>query len=207
MEDLSGQIEQLQEEIIKVQSDVERKRQQIQQIQEKQTELQQLKIIQEEQEKLIRELQLGSEEAVSSVKSTDSEADDDESIHEEADGKDTARSENISLEDVQEQLADFGNNLHEKNRRRIRGGLWCIAIVPLIFMVLMFSMDTAKVVYLLLWVISLFVLCTYLVVVEYIDDRLQRRLDELNVEMTHSQPELIGSDLRAFINSMMSDEE
>jgi Fe2+ transport system protein B len=207
MEDLSGQIEQLQEEIIKIQSDVEKKRKQLQEIQEKQTELQQLKIIQEEQDKLIRELQLGNAEAISGSKAPDSQAAADESIHEEASGKEKNSSENISLEDVQEQLADFGNNLHEKNRRRIRGGLWCIAIVPLIFMVLMFSMDTAKVVYLLLWVISLFVLCTYLVVVEYIDDRLQRRLDELNVEMTHSQPELIGSDLRAFINSMMSDEE
>lgn len=208
MEDLSGQIEQLQEEILKIQSDVEKKRQQIQQIQEEQLQLQQLKKIQEEQEKLIKELQQGTAKTINGEETADNAdiSEVSEADEENDDSKNDVR-KNLSLEEVQAQLAEFGNNLHEKNKKRIHAGLWCIAVIPLVFMILMFSMDTAKVVYLLLWVISLFVLCTYLVVVDYIDDRLQRRLDELNIEITHSQLEFMGSDLRAFFNSVMNDEE
>lgn len=60
------------------------------------------------------------------------------------------------------------------------------------FLLLMFIMDTGKVVYLLLWVISLFVMCTYLLVVAYIDDRLQTRMKEFGVELENADELLIG---------------
>ena len=105
-----------------------------------------------------------------------------------------SRKKNIDLDKVQREIKSFSEDMHEKNQKRIKNGLICIAVVPLFFLLLMFIMDTAKVVYLLLWVISLFVICTYLLLVAYIDDRLQTKMRELGVEMENAYSPLIGDD-------------
>lgn len=104
------------------------------------------------------------------------------------------RKKNVDLEKVKEEIKLFSEELHAGNQRRIKNGLICIAVVPLFFLLLMFIMDTAKVVYLLLWVISLFVMCTYLLLVAYIDDRLQAKMKELGVEMEKDNMLLIGDE-------------
>lgn len=105
-----------------------------------------------------------------------------------------SRKKNIELEKVKGEIKLFSEEIHVRNQRRIKNGLICIAIVPLFFLFLMFIMDTAKVVYLLLWVISLFAICTYLLVVAYIDDRLQTKMKELGVEMENAGTLLIGDE-------------
>ena len=100
----------------------------------------------------------------------------------------------MDLEKVKGEIKLFSEQIHARNQKRIKNGLICIAVVPLFFLFLMFIMDTAKVVYLLLWVISLFVMCTYLLVVAYIDDRLQAKMKELGVEMENNASLLIGDD-------------
>ena len=105
------------------------------------------------------------------------------------------RKKNIELEKVQKEIKQFSEEMHTKNQKRIKNGLICIAVVPLFFLLLMFIMDTAKVVYLLFWVISLFIICTYLLLVAYIDDRLQTKMKELGVEMENADEPLIGDDV------------
>lgn len=105
-----------------------------------------------------------------------------------------SRKKNVDLEKVKGEIKLFSEQIHARNQKRIKNGLICIAVVPLFFLFLMFIMDTAKVVYLLLWVISLFVMCTYLLVVAYIDDRLQAKMKELGVEMEKNASLLIGDD-------------
>lgn len=78
-----------------------------------------------------------------------------------------------------DEITAFAEQMHKKNQHRKKTCLLCMIFIPLVFMVLMFTMSTAKVVYLLLWVISLFIFCTYLIVVDYIDDKITRRLDDL----------------------------
>ena len=56
------------------------------------------------------------------------------------------------------QIQEFSHTLHERNQKRIKAGLWCIAIIPMIFLILLLHMESSKVVYLLLWVISLFLI-------------------------------------------------
>ena len=78
-----------------------------------------------------------------------------------------------------------------------------LMIIPLVFMVLMFTMDTAKVVYLLLWVISLFIFCAYLIVIDYIDDKLARKLNELNIEIKEKQADTSLTDsIKAFLSEV-----
>lgn len=57
----------------------------------------------------------------------------------------------------------------------------CMIVIPLIFLMLMFTMNSSKIVYLVFWIISLFALCTYLIAVEYMDYNLQERMKELGV--------------------------
>ena len=54
----------------------------------------------------------------------------------------------------------------------------CMIVIPLIFLMLMFTMNSSKIVYLVFWIISLFTLCTYLIAVEYMDYNLQERMKE-----------------------------
>ena len=58
----------------------------------------------------------------------------------------------------------------------IRYGFLSIIIIPLIFLILMFSLES-KIVYLALWIISLIILAVYLICVEYIHDKITRQLE------------------------------
>ena len=67
----------------------------------------------------------------------------------------------------------------EKFERRypkmIRWGFLGMIIIPLIFLILMFSLES-KLVFLVLWIVSLIALALYLICVEYIHDRMLRQL-------------------------------
>ena len=58
----------------------------------------------------------------------------------------------------------------------IRYGFLAIVIIPLIFLILMFSLES-KIVYLILWIVSLIALVLYLICVEYIHDKIQRQME------------------------------
>ena len=58
----------------------------------------------------------------------------------------------------------------------IRYGFLAILIIPLIFLILMFSLES-KIVYLILWIVSLIALVLYLICVEYIHDKIRRQME------------------------------
>lgn len=97
-------------------------------------------------------------------------------------------------EKMYEKLVDYEQKIHEKNQKRIRIGLKCILFIPLIFLALLFWTDSNKVVFLILWIVSLFVLASYLIVVEYMDYNLQEKLNELRNEEGEVEA-LIGIEL------------
>ena len=55
-------------------------------------------------------------------------------------------------------------------------------IVPLFFLALLFLTGSNKVIFLILWIVSLFALSIYLIVVEYMDYNLQEKIMELKGE-------------------------
>lgn len=77
-------------------------------------------------------------------------------------------------------LLDYEERIHERNQRRIRIGLKCIWIIPLIFLFLLFWTKSSKIIFLILWIVSLFGIAVYLIAVEYMDYRLQEKLHELD---------------------------
>ena len=111
--------------------------------------------------------------------------------------------DDFNIDVVIAEITAFAENMHAKNQHKKKVCLRCMMIIPLVFMVLMFTMDTAKVVYLLLWVISLFIFCAYLIVIDYIDDKLARKLNELNIEIKEKQADTSLTDsIKAFLSEV-----
>lgn len=110
---------------------------------------------------------------------------------------------NLDLDVVLAEITAFAENMHTKNQHKKKICLRCMMIIPLVFMVLMFTMDTAKVVYLLLWLISLFIFCAYLIIIDYIDDKLARKLNDLNIEIQEKQADAsITDSIKAFLSEV-----
>lgn len=80
-----------------------------------------------------------------------------------------------------EKIIEYEKAIHEKNQKRIKVGIRLVVIIPLIFLFVMFKLESSKVVFLVLWIASLFGISIYLIGVEYMDYQLQRKLSELGI--------------------------
>ena len=76
--------------------------------------------------------------------------------------------EDKKFQEMYEKLMDYESSLHEINQKRIKIGLRCIYIIPLIFLVLLFITDSSKIMFLVLWIASLFGIAIYLIVVIFL---------------------------------------
>ena len=94
--------------------------------------------------------------------------------------KNNKMDKNDQFRDMYEKLMSYENSLHEQNQRRIKIGLRCIYIIPLIFLILLFVTDSSKIVFLVLWIVSLFAIAIYLISVEYVDYKLQEKMNEIS---------------------------
>lgn len=103
--------------------------------------------------------------------------------------------EKEKYENMYERLVSYEKGIHEQNQRRIRIGLKCILVIPLIFLLLLFWTDSNKVVFLILWIVSLFGIAVYLISVEYIDYNLQEKLNEICSEDQGTVDALLGQKL------------
>ena len=77
---------------------------------------------------------------------------------------------------------------HSGNQRRIRKGMLSLLLVPLAFLVLLFLSDGSRVIFLLLWIVSMFGIAAYLIAVEYIDYEMQNKVKQITkkeVELDH----------------------
>lgn len=90
-------------------------------------------------------------------------------------------------------LLDYEQKIHQKNQKRIRVGLKCIILIPLVFLVLLFWTGSSKTIFLVLWIVSLFAIAAYLIAVEYGDYKLQEKLNELDDRKDASVESLLGN--------------
>jgi len=106
-------------------------------------------------------------------------------------------------EEMYEKLVLYEQKMHESNQKKIRIGLKCIWIIPLIFLFLLFWTESNKVVFLILWIVSLFGIAVYLILVEYSDYNLQEKLSEITNE--EREPEaLLGQQLDGMEENLKS---
>ena len=78
-----------------------------------------------------------------------------------------------------DRLLDEVKRLHELIKIGIRQGLKMLVIVPLLFMVVMFLTQGSKGIFLVLWIVSTFVIAAFLIALEYVDHGIQKRLEEI----------------------------
>lgn len=92
-------------------------------------------------------------------------------------------------------VIEYEKEAHRKNQKRIAVGLKLIIIIPLIFLALLFFTGSSKVIFLILWIISLFILAAYLITVEYMDYNLMERMAKLRGQDEDMENyDLIGND-------------
>ena len=83
------------------------------------------------------------------------------------------------MENLYNMVVRFQQKNHEKNQKRIRIGLRCLYIIPAVFLLLLMVTDSSKIIFLVLWIVSLFALAIYLITVEYMDYNLQKQMNKL----------------------------
>jgi len=80
----------------------------------------------------------------------------------------------LSIEDLRLVTAERAQKFENNYRKMVRIGFLAIAIIPLIFLILMFSLES-KIVFLTLWIISIIAISVWLIVVEYIHTKLEEQ--------------------------------
>ena len=85
------------------------------------------------------------------------------------------------LREMYDKLVGYEKTIHEQNQKRIKIGLRCIYIIPLFFLVLLMIVpDSSKLIFLVLWIVSLFAIAVYLIGVEYVDYKLREKMNEIS---------------------------
>ena len=82
-------------------------------------------------------------------------------------------------------------------------------LLPLVFLVLSFAISSAKLVFLILWIISLFGIAGYLIYVEYSDYKMMQKLKEFGVavEADETDRSLLGDSAQQVENIAKEIEE
>lgn len=88
-------------------------------------------------------------------------------------------SQEKNFHEMYDMLMNYENAIHEKNQKRIKIGIKCIWIIPLIFLTMLFLTGSNKIVFLTLWIVSLFGIASYLIWVEFTDYELQKKMSEI----------------------------
>ena len=64
--------------------------------------------------------------------------------------------------------------MHDNNVRRMKMALRSLLIVPTIFLVMLFFTNSSKTIFLVLWIVSMFIIAAILIVIEYQDYTLRK---------------------------------
>ncbi|MCF0130247.1 MAG: hypothetical protein HUJ71_00905 [Pseudobutyrivibrio sp.] len=112
-------------------------------------------------------------------------------------------SDNKNYEDFYDKYLHHHQLEHEKNQKRIRIGLKVNIFVPLVFLIISFITDGSKLIFLILWIVSLFGISGYLVFIEFTDYKAQERLNEYG--KIQAQPESLIGDIAAEAEALVLD--
>ncbi len=77
-------------------------------------------------------------------------------------------------------LLIFAEELHMGNKRRIRNGFISLAVLPVLLIIIRLLTDSSRVVFLIIWILTMFVAAAFLIFVAYVDRQLQDTLNELS---------------------------
>ncbi|MBR5636994.1 MAG: hypothetical protein IKW81_08715 [Pseudobutyrivibrio sp.] len=98
-------------------------------------------------------------------------------------------------EELYDRFYEIQESIHLQNQKKIRVGLKVNIFLPLIFLAISFLSNRSKLVFLVLWIVSLFGISFYLLYVEYMDFKLQERLKEFGIIEQDEAKALIGNEV------------
>lgn len=101
------------------------------------------------------------------------------------------------------QLLTFEEEKHKQNQEKIRIGIKFLLWVPLVFLALMFLTDSSKVIFLVLWIVSLFGISAYLIYAEYEDFELQDKIKKYRESEDEEDRYLIGGEVEVIEEMLM----
>lgn len=82
-------------------------------------------------------------------------------------------------EELYNRLLERGEAMHINNKKRIRIGLIVLALLPVILILIRWLTDSDKIIFLIIWVLCMFAASIYLISIEFIDDSLQKTLEDV----------------------------
>ena len=82
-------------------------------------------------------------------------------------------------EELYTQLLERGLDIHINNKKRIKAGLIMLVLLPVVLGIIRRLTGSNKIMFLIIWVFCMFILCIYLITIEYIDDSIQKTLEEV----------------------------
>lgn len=100
-----------------------------------------------------------------------------------------------------QQLIIDEEKMHEMNLKKIKIGIQCLFWIPLVFLAMLFLTDGSKVIFLVLWIASLFGIAAYLIYIEYTDFLEQEKVRRYKEE-EGMNANLIGTEVEAFEESV-----
>ncbi len=83
------------------------------------------------------------------------------------------------ISDIMSKVLAFRDSAHAENVRKLKAGIKCIFTVPAAFLILLFLTGSSKIIFLVLWIASLFIIAAYLIHVEYSDYKIQEMVNSL----------------------------
>lgn len=98
-------------------------------------------------------------------------------------------------EKLYNELLQQQEEIHRQNQLHIKNGIKCVIFIPLIFLALAFATDSGKVVFLTLWIVSMFLLSAYLIYIEYLDFQIQQMVARMSENKNPETKALIGDGL------------
>ena len=81
--------------------------------------------------------------------------------------------------DIKSRVLAFRDKAHAANVKKLKAGIKCIFTVPACFLILLFLTGSSKIIFLVLWIASLFIIAAYLIHVEYSDYKVQEMVNSL----------------------------
>ena len=76
-------------------------------------------------------------------------------------------------------IKDYYYREHIRNKDRIKYGIIAMLVIPIIFLTLLFVVNSSKVIFLVMWIASLFIISGYLIAIEYKDYNMTENLKDI----------------------------
>ena len=80
------------------------------------------------------------------------------------------------------ELVECLADMQRHNSKRMRAAIKSLIIVPTVFLVLLLFTNSSKTVFLVLWIVSMFIIAAILIVIEYQDYTLKKTLERVGVD-------------------------